>query len=45
MLQHANLEVGVMEPLSQREMPASTLASLIPGIEVEATPASERIIF
>ena len=36
-LQHANLEVGVMEPLSQREMPASTLASLIPGIEVEAS--------
>ena len=37
-LQHDHLEVGVMEPLSSREMPVGlTLAQLIPGVELEAS--------
>ena len=39
-LQHDHLEVGVMEPLSSREMPVGrTLAQLIPGVEQEASDA------
>jgi hypothetical protein len=37
-LQHDHLEVGVMEPLSSREMPVGlSLAQLIPGVELEAS--------